>query len=164
MIVVETGIDSPELKSSSISQNTYLLGVGLSDSSFIVQHDSRFINGVHGPSAAGASISGGSRGANNLTGHPNSFTSNGASANGMNHYIENSVNGITSRLYPPSTGTDTTLSKSNIRGPRGSFTLLNFSINSQIPQEDFSRFGSTGNALFGTSNTYDYIDTIVYVR
>ena len=161
-LLIETGIDSTDLKSTSTNQNTYLLGPGLNDSSFSVQSDSRFINGVWGPTAGATTLNMGVGGGSITT----SFTLNtaAASAESMPNYTEISVNGITSRLYPPSTGTDTTTTYSNIRGPRGAFTTLNFNVNSNIAQEDFSKFGSTGNALFGSSNTYDYIDTIVYVR
>ena len=159
-LLIETGLNTTELRSSSTNQNTYLLSVGLNDNKFIIQCNKRFIASVMGPAAASFAMTstGGS-----LTVTLKSQTE-AASAAGLSGYKEIIVEGVTSRLYPATTGTDTTTTYSNITGPRGAFCALNFNIDANISQNDFAKYGRTSYALFGSSNLYDYVDSIVYVR
>ena len=53
---------------------------------------------------------------------------------------------------------------SAITGPRGSFTAMGFQIRGDITQADYTKFGTTSNALFGGGTLYDFIDTTVYVQ
>ena len=162
-IFIETGLDTTQLKSTSQNQNTYLMGVGLNDQTFNVSFDGRWITTIYGP-GQGSYFQMGAAGAPEIGWSVSSHTA-GASAPGMSNYREVSTNGYTSKLYPPSTGDDLTANYSNISGPRGAFTILNFAINDNIAHEDFSKHGSTARTLVaGSSHTYDYIDTIVYVR
>ena len=162
-ILIETGIDSAELVSTSAMQNTYILGTGLNDSSFIVSFDKRYIASAFGPSGgSGTDFRTGTGGAGEISWSPAGIYAAGGSE-GLENYSDVSANGVTNRLYPGTT--DTTTTYSVIRGPRGAFTILNFTINSSISAEDFSKHGRRGSVLVaGSSNTYDYIDTIVYVR
>ena len=162
-IFIETGIDSVDLTSTSANQNTYILGTGLNDASFNVSFDGRFIASAFGPAGgAGTDFRTGAGGGGELSWSPAGIYAAGGSE-GMENYVDVSANGITNRLYPGTT--DSTDTYSVIRGPRGAFTILNFTINSSISVEDFSKFGRRGHVLVaGSSNTYDYIDTIVYVR
>ena len=73
------------------------------------------------------------------------------------------VNASINRVYA-SQDTDTSTQYSAISGPRGAFTALNFTVNPNIPQSDYTRFGSTSNDLFGDGNLYDFLDTTVYVQ
>ena len=88
-----------------------------------------------------------------------------ASSTSVENFVDSSVNGILNRVYysKSSTGTDRSLSYSSIAGPRGSLTTLGFSINPDIPQNDFIVYGKVGQTQ-GGSETYDYIDTTVYVQ
>jgi hypothetical protein len=163
-IFIETGINSVDLASTSAMQNTYLLGVGLNDSSFSVSCDGRFITTVLGPTQSTSFVMGTGGGELNV-----GFVSNTAAvaAAGLQNYREVTVNGITSNLYPSATGTDTTATYSNITGPRGAFTVLNFAVNPNIAQADFSKFGRTASIQrggAGLTELYDWVDTIVYVR
>jgi hypothetical protein len=162
-IFIETGLNGTDApRSTSSNQNTYLLAMGLNDNKFSVQCDKRFIGGVLGPSP-GSTFNLNASSTATLQVALQSKTSETATK-GLNNYKDVLVEGITSRLYPSTTGTDTTTTYSVLNGPRGAFTALNFQINSNISQNDFSKYGRTAYALFGTSNLYDYIDTIVYVR
>ena len=163
-IFIETGINSVDLVSTSAMQNTYLLSTGLNDSSFSVSCDGRFISTVLGPTQGTSFVMGTGGGELNV-----SFVSNTAAvaAAGLQNYREVTVNGITSNLYPPATDTDTTTTYSNITGPRGAFTVLNFAVNPNIAQADFSKFGRTAAVQrdgAGLTELYDWVDTIVYVR
>jgi hypothetical protein len=162
-IFIETGLNGTDAPlSTSSNQNTYLLSVGLNDNKFAIQCDKRFIGSVLGP-MQGASFALGATGTANLNVALQSKTAETA-AKSLMRYKEVLVDGITSRLYPSTTSSDETGTYSNISGPRGAFTTLNFEISPNISQNDFSKFGRTAYALFETSNLYDYIDTIIYVR
>ena len=124
--------------------------------------DKRFINAVWGPTA-GASFS---MDANNegvlslstLTSNTTSTTSRD-----LQNYSKMFVAGITSRLYPP-TGNDNTSNYSAMAGPRGAWTALSFGVNPSLTLSDYQRYGKTAQSQGASSATYDYIDTIVYVR
>ena len=161
-VFVETGLNGADAPlSTSTNQNTYLLSVGLNDNKFAVQCDKRFIGAVLGQTA-GSNFSYGGTGTPELTVVLQPKTAQSATK-GLNNYKDVLIEGVTSRLYAQSTG-DTTGNYSAINGARGAYTAFNFKINSNISQNDFSKYGRTAYALFGTSNLYDYIDTIVYVR
>tara|TARA_R110000824_G_scaffold257403_1_gene446360 strand:+ start:1926 stop:2948 length:1023 start_codon:yes stop_codon:yes gene_type:complete len=162
-IFIETGLNGTDAPlSTSSNQNTYLLSVGLNDNKFAVQCDKRFIGSVLG-ATPGALFTLGAKGTPTLS-MPLASKTATTSAKGIKNFKEVLIEGITSRLYPSTTGDDTTSTYSSISGARGAFTGLNFEVNPNISQNDFSKFGRTAYALFDTSNLYDYIDTIVYVR
>jgi len=162
-ILIETGLNGTDAPlSTSSNQNTYLLSVGLNDNKFAIQCDRRFIGSVLGP-VPGTAFALGATGTATLSVALQSKTAETAAKSLMN-YKEVLADGVTSRLYPSTTSSDETGTYSSISGPRGAFTALNFEINPNISQNDFSKFGRTAYALFETSNLYDYIDTIVYCR
>jgi hypothetical protein len=161
-ILIETGLNTTELSSNSQNQNSYLLSVGLNDNRFSVECDKRFINAVWGP-PAGASFG---MDANNegvlslstLTSNTTSTTSRD-----LQNYSKMFVAGVTSRLYPPA-GNDNTSNYSAIAGPRGAWTAVSFGVNPSLTLSDYQRYGKTAQSQGASSATYDYIDTIVYVR
>ena len=53
-------------------------------------------------------------------------------------------------------------STSVIKGPRSAATALNFNTKT-LSDDDFKRFGKTGQTISGASGTYRYIDTNVKV-
>jgi hypothetical protein len=163
-ILIETGINSTELVGSSANQGNFLLATELVDSTFNVKYDSRFISQIFG-AGSGTSFSN-----STVDGTANLSldlvpVSVAASSTSVENYVDSSVNGVLNRVYysKSSTGTDRSLSYSSIAGPRGSLTTLGFSINPDIPQNDFIVYGKVGQTQ-GGSETYDYIDTTVYVQ
>ena len=162
-IFIETGLNGTDAPlSTSSNQNTYLLSVGLNDNKFAVQCDKRFIDTVLG-ATPGAQFTLGATGVATLD-MPLKGKNAQTAAKSLKNFKEVLVDGITSRMYPSTTGDDTTTTYSSISGARGAFTGMNFQISPNISQNDFSKYGRTAYALFDTSNLYDYIDTIVYVR
>ena len=161
-ILIETGITSDDLAPTPQNQTSYLLSVGLVDKNFRVRYDNRFIQQVIGPNAnSNFSIATGQNSANlsvTLEGSTNTQTSRD-----IKNYSESLVGGVINRVYATS-DTDASTNFSSITGPRASFTALNFTINPNIPQSDFTRFGMTSTDLFGDGNLYDYLDTTVYVQ
>ena len=164
-ILIETGLNGVDAPiSTSTNQNTYLLSVGLNDNKFAIQCDKRFIGGVLAIGEGGSFTMGGSGATSTATLNvPLQSKTAQTATKGLTNYKDVLIPGITSRLYP-ATGTDDTSTYSNINGARGAFTAMSFQINRNISQNDFAKWGRTSYALFGGSNLYDYIDTIVYVR
>jgi len=166
-VLVETGLDNNEISPTAGNQGTYLLNVGLQDRQFVVGYDNRFIETVYGPSGTGVMFSAPSNQASTATVNA-SFAGPNASQGARNiiNYSETPVNGAVSRLYAPSTGTDTTNQYSEFTGPRGSLTALGFGMRQDLTTDHYSRYGSTSQDIFGLADgiTFDYIDTTVYVK
>jgi len=160
---VETGLNGVDAPlSSATNQNTYLLSVGLNDNKFAIQCDKRFIGAVLGQTA-GSDFSYAGTGTPSLSVNLQPKSAQSATK-GLSNYKDVLIEGVTSRLYPPTTGTDNTTTYSAINGARGAYAAFSFQVNPNISQNDFSKYGRVAYAMFGTSNLYDYIDTIVYVR
>ena len=161
-ILVETGLDTTEISSNSQNQNSYLLSVGLNDNRFSIECDKRFINAVWGPSA-GASFSMDANNEGVISMSTMVSTTTSTTSRELTNYNSMMVAGITSRLYPPS-GNDNTSNYSSIKGPRGAWTALSFGVNPSLTLSDYQKYGKTAQSQGASSATYDYIDTIVYVR
>ena len=63
------------------------------------------------------------------------------------------------------------LNKSQFTGPRARVTAFTLDIHDTMKQDPggtsptkYSLYGKTAQTLFGGPETYDYIDTIVYIR
>ena len=165
VIMIETGIEATDIAADSVNQATYITSVGLADNGFLVRYDNRFIQTVMGQ-VGGQFANGTQQGATLQIQLQNATSAKRAPA--MKNYNEAVVGGNITRVYS-NVGTTTTRADdsdqySAITGPRGSFTALAFQIRGDITQADYSKFGTTGNALFGGSRLYDFIDTIVYVQ
>lgn len=161
-VLLETGISSDELAATPANQSAYLMAVGLMDKSFKVRYDNRFITAVLGPDQNTSFTLAGQNRSANLNVSLGASTSTQISRD-IKNYTEAMVNAGVNRVYAGQ-DTDTSTQYSTITGPRGAFTALNFTINPNIPQSDFTRFGMTSNDLFGDGNLYDFLDTTVYVQ
>ena len=58
-----------------------------------------------------------------------------------------------------------------LAGPRGTAASINFDVKSTMKNEaaagvptEFTQHGKTGQTIFGSSDTYDFIDTTVYIK
>lgn len=164
-MLIETGIDSTDLLGSSTNQNALLASNGLMDKNFVVTVDSRFLSSVLGSDSRSNFSNNGNRGATlNVTLRG---TSTARPSQRLKKHIDIVVPGIPNRVYSDTAtaGTsDTSTQFSEIAGPRASFTALNLAINPNIPQSDYTKFGTTSNDLFGTGTLYDFIDTTIYVE
>tara|TARA_B100000085_G_scaffold285173_1_gene320285 strand:- start:289 stop:1290 length:1002 start_codon:yes stop_codon:yes gene_type:complete len=161
-VLLETGISSDELAATPANQSAYLMAVGLMDKSFKVRYDNRFISSILGPDQNTSFTLAGANRSANLTVGLGASTSTQVSRD-IKNYTEAMINAGVNRVYAGQ-DTDTSTQYSAITGPRGAFTALNFTINPNIPQSDYTRFGSTSNDLFGDGNLYDFLDTTVYVQ
>lgn len=161
-ILLETGISSDELAATPANQSAYLMSVGLMDKAFKVRFDNRFISQVLGPDQNTSFSLAGQQGSANLQVTLGGSTSTQVSRD-IKNYTEAMVNAAVNRVYAGQ-DTDTSTQYSAITGPRGAFTALNLKVSPNIPQSDYTRFGSTSSDLFGDGNLYDFLDTTVYVQ
>jgi hypothetical protein len=164
VVLIETGIDSTELIGSAQNQANFLLSVGLTDNTFVVKYDQRFVGSVFGPSQGDTFSNATAGGTAQL--NTSLIQSNGqVSNNSIENYADATVLGLLNRVYysQDSNGNDSSLNYSSIEGPRGNFTAVNFAINPNIPQNDFIVYGKVAQTQ-GGATTYDYIDTTIYVQ
>ena len=168
-IFFETGINTPANSTptpSSANQSNYILSVGLNDQSFTVSYDSRFIASVQGQQASAQFSNNTEGGAANLIyntlvdGKPSTDTTTVA------NYVQATVNGGLNRVYfnQNASGVDTSTNFSTINGPRASFGLLALTINPDLSLDDYTVYGKVAQSQGASSQTYDYIDTVVYVQ
>ena len=163
VVLIETGINSTQLTPTAQQQANLLINNGLLDNSFTVSYDQRFISNVQ-TAPIGTSFSNANTGADGelkIGGDMESKTAEPSNVT-IENYVAASANGFINQIYKPATGTDNSATFSSITGPRASFTVLSFLI-PEIAQDKYIQFGSVGQTQ-GGSETYDFIDTIVYVR
>jgi hypothetical protein len=160
-IVIETGLDTAELRATTANKQNYIVSNGLIDSSFQVSVDTRFINAVLGPTANTKFNNAGVGGESNIitTLKPHSPAGKNQT---MNNFKIAQVRAVDNQILyrVADTTADTTISV--ISGPRSSVTFLNFST-ATLAVTDFSRYGKTGQSISGASGTYRYIDTSVTI-
>ena len=101
---------------------------------------------------------------------PSQTVSAGASSTSTNltSYINFQVRGVNNMLYKPS---GDRADPSVLAGPRGTGASLNFLVDQTLKDAAaagtptlFTQYGITGQTVFGGSDTYDIIDTTVYIR
>jgi len=163
VVLIETGINSTQLTPTAQQQANLLINNGLLDNSFTVSYDQRFISNVQ-TAPIGTSFSNANTGADGelkIGGDMESKTAEPSNVT-IENYVAAPANGFINQIYKPATGTDNSATFSSITGPRASFTVLSFLI-PEIAQDKYIQFGSVGQTQ-GGSETYDFIDTIVYVR
>jgi len=160
-IIMETGLDTTELRATAANRQTYIAGQGLIDSSFQVSVDTRFINTVLGPGNAAKFNNAGTGGESNIVTTLQAVlptTNNQA----MNNFSVAQIKAVNNQVIyrVADTTADTTISV--IAGPRSSVTFLSFDT-ATLAITDFSRYGRTGQTISGASGTYRYIDTTVTI-
>ena len=163
VVLIETGINSTQLTPTAQQQANLLINNGLLDNNFTVSYDQRFISNVQ-TAPIGTSFSNANTAADGelkIGGDMESKTAEDSNVT-IENYVAASANGFINQIYKPATGTDNSATFSSITGPRASFTVLSFLI-PEIAQDKYIQFGSVGQTQ-GGSETYDFIDTIVYVR
>lgn len=168
MVFIETGISSssenPPRTRHLTNRTTYILGNDLMDSNFDVSVDTRFISRVGGP-GPGAIWSGNSDGVGglNMALSPGSFTTPSTNRIGIDYYKTANISGVPNKVEADNN--DTWKKLSTINGPPAAITALQISPHPDLRNSaaQYSLYGKVAQDLFGDGNTYDYIDTIVYV-
>lgn len=173
-IVIESGIEKDgnnPIERTKISQERFLLNLGLMDKYYFVYCDSRFVDYIY-------------------INAPDTYFKNDAKNNFYTNMkplvrvVKTSIGGLienyetyncaamNNEIYnlDGSAGNDYP-AVSSISGPRGTALALNFKlvdrlVNSSTSQSDdrFAVFGTLNEAVFGGSNNYDYIDTNIMIE
>lgn len=173
--IFETGLQTAGDPDRTIANRTsYVVANGLLDSDFTLSCDKRFINAVI-PINTNDSTFIYDNAMNGGDGIKISLKGNAdANAAGSSFELDNynSYNiGAINNLVDKATGDDgNDLDYSQFTGPRGMVTAFTFDVPKEMGSTgtaspaNYSLYGKTAQNLFADGNTYDYIDTIVYIR
>lgn len=170
-VVVESGIDSSERQATLENRNAMIVATGLLDGNFEFKFDSRFVAGL--TSVQGGKFANLSDGTRDIS--MSTFATR--TAIGAQNFIENYSTAIApgiANLVAKRDNSTTGFDLSGFEGPRGTVTAATFVPSTEINAEGsstpsfYSLYGRTSVAAttlgFTGSNTYDVIDTTVYVR
>ena len=178
--IFETGLQTAGDPDRTIANRTsYIVNNGLLDRDFTLSCDSRFIGGVI-PLNAGSSTfvynSNSSTGpAINISvgdGTGDSTANSVAGNTGLDNYVSYNIGAINNLVGKVTSDGKNDLNYSQFTGPRGMVTAFTFAVadglggdTSAPSPAKYSLHGKTAQTLFvGYTETYDYIDTIVYIR
>jgi hypothetical protein len=165
-ILIETGIDSPggnpPRTADLTNESDLIIANGLADANFDIHVDNRFVSKVYGADtivwniATNGTVTTAIQSVN-----PRDPSINSDLGSNMS---KAQVNGHRTKVRATDDGT-TAASFSAINGPSGQMLAITFRAHSNIRDSsaDYASYGKTGQDLFGDGNTYDYIDTTVYV-
>ena len=167
-IIIESGLDTTELTADSTTRSSYMISTNLLDSRYAVYFDNRFITAVNTPTAKSV-FTNSSLGADDVD-----ITLSVATANSttfMEDFSVSMARGIDNTVYYYANAQVTDTSISAIAGPRGSATAVNITIDNSLAgnvgattNSKYTLFGQTAQNVFDDGNTYDFIDTTVYVQ
>jgi len=167
-VIVEMGIDSPDIAQTKENQRSYLGATNLIDKSMYVFADSRFINTVLGPpkTATFTNTTDGKVKVNFGSLRQSSATSVAFGVKNYSAYIVSTVpNNITQN------DTVDVSTYTAVRGPKSAASAINLTIpvelmatSTGVSDIKYALYGTQGEILYGGSNKYDYIDTMVYLE
>ena len=160
-IINEIVLDTSEISATPQNQNNYLSANNLTDGSVSVSIDTRFIASVLGPQRGSTFNNNGGQGREQIQIQLARTPASRTDQNLKNHNVAQ-VRAIRNQVYFRQNDNRVDTATSALAGPRASVVALNFDVKN-LTSDDFSRYGNTGQDLFGDSNTYDYIDTTAYV-
>ena len=169
LLYFETGISSSTenpprtINPTEGNRNLYLVSNDLIDSNFDVSVDSRFIRAIRGLHGPGSKWVGDHTTSVTTAVSPGPWTPLAGNRIGLDNYKTGIIASIPNLVAGDTDGTWKKLS--DINGPAGVIAVLGVrpSADLQSSSAKFSLFGKVAVNLFGDGNTYDYIDTIVYV-
>ena len=173
-IIIESGIEvldssgNPLLPRDREARESFILGANLLDNYVLAHADRRFIEYLIGPLARECVFANTptEQAKVNFTGMVK-YTATSLDI-AFPHHCVYSVATIPNLMYNKVYGKD--LDTSAIAGPRGSALALNFCIDKSMTTTSessanykYSTYGTLNKDLFNNGNTYDYIDTNVYL-
>jgi hypothetical protein len=172
-IVVESGIASNERQPTLENRNAAIVQTGLLDTNFEIKFDNRFVAGAR--TLVGGKLANDS--SNNLEMRLDTFAAQSgvSSLDFIENYSTAMARGIPNEIAKRGDGTSTSGNNfSQFQGPRGGVTAMTFSPSLEINAEGtavpayytlYGRAGQSASSLgLGGSDTYDTIDTTIYVR
>jgi len=166
---IETGISSsgnnPPRTEGLENRQNYVIANDLADSNFDISVDARFLDGVAGPNVAASQWGGNIRnGTEKLYMQQEAaYRPLGNNRIGLANYKTAIIGAVANKLEGDASGQ--WLGKSEIKGPPAMITVLAVRPSPDLKGSaaKYSLYGTVAANLFGDTNTYDYIDTIVYV-
>lgn len=167
VILLETGIDSPggfpPRTADLTNENNLIIGKGLADGNFDVHVDTNILTTVVGISSIVWDVPTTGEGIQTIINGLTPINANVSSDLGMANYAKATISGHRTKVRATSGTTADTYSA--INGPSGQMVAVTFEPNTNLKQSsaDYAKYGKTGQDLFGDGNTYDYVDTTVYV-
>jgi len=160
-IISEIGLDTKEISATTQNRNNYLDSNNLTDTGISVSIDTRFLSSVLGAARGSVFSNSGTEGREKIQINMSRTAAGRTDRNLPNHRIA-TVKAIRNQVVFRQNDNRADTATSVMNGPRASATALNFDAKN-LTNDDFSRHGKTSQDLFGDGNTYDYIDTTVYV-
>lgn len=164
-VMVENGLQSNDLTATQANQSVFLGQVGLLDSQYLCSVDRKFLTAVR--SASGATVTADGTTIGSFAGSTNTFVNDQS----MSDYQTTTVAANVSRLYAVSDTATTSAAakKTMFTGPRGTFAFLGFDTHPDldVDNELFRKYGTINSVMVdgdGTGQTYDYLDTVVYIK
>jgi len=169
-IVIESGIDSTEIKGTPTNRAAYLQATNLMDESYLVTVDNRFINNVWGPGTQ-ATFSNNSTGDSSINFGPLQPSRDRVASRQMSNYVQYTARGTGDLVFYYGTlGSNTDTNISAINGPRSTVTKLNLNVYEELRSESdgtrsdlWSKYGQLTQNVFSTGQLYDILDTFVQV-
>jgi len=170
MVLLESGLDTTDLVGDRSNRSNYLVNQNLIDNKFNVYADNRFIIGVLGAKSNGVFRNTGG-GAEEINMSPLVSVRASSATSDLDNYTTFVANGVANDITYEAGATVTDTSLSALQGPRGTATALNFNVETELASVSsgtqstkYSLYGKIAQTLFGGADTYDYIDTTVYVE
>jgi hypothetical protein len=147
---------------NATNRSAYIEGTGMMDTTFTVSANNLFINGVQGPVGSSNVTNSDPGGSEFLTlnlGFNSPVT--GVPSTTVANYGDYAIAGCADNIVGAS-------KYSIVAGPRGTFTATQFAVAGGLDLETtvdqrYYDYGKVNQNLFADGNTYDYIDTTVYI-
>ena len=167
-IIVESGLNTVDLKGDSTNRATYIINTNLLDQNYQIYADNRFVGGISSNNPSGF-FRNNTAGALESNLFPLRTGTSVSTTAVLDNYSTFNARALANLIYFYDTATsDTALSA--ISGPRGTVIALGLTVAGELAATStgtrstkYSLFGSTDQTIFGGSDKYDYIDTQVYV-
>lgn len=164
-IYVEGGINSSDLSKTQSNQAAYIKNLQLSNRMYSISVDNRIFKGVMGLGSGAFKVN--TDGSNFQLPINLKMIAGSSADSGMENYSAYRIKGINNGVYQTQNGTAVT-AFSTILGPgdtiTGFKTMVHDALCSSTTSDNlYSKIGSTAQNLFADGNTYDHIDTFVYI-
>tara|TARA_R100001163_G_C5043038_1_gene180837 strand:+ start:261 stop:1268 length:1008 start_codon:yes stop_codon:yes gene_type:complete len=173
-LIIESGIDKRSgntIPSDKKSRQRFIINLGLLDKHFVISCDRRFFDNLLASREHDSYFNNDSAGNIYYNFEPLKEHKRKSVVKVLDEFESYIVTATDNHVYNhKGTGMDTKFSAFN--GPRSSICALNLKLvdeitgdsTSTITDERFSIFGQTDQLVFGGSNKFDVIDTVIYIE
>lgn len=181
VIAYELGINSSEIAKNQTTKVQFINNTGILDKSYVASANNLFIGGLHSLTNQASAYTN-DLGDNKLVSFPSpsemSRVGNSSVSKNRANYTDYSVKAANVNIFEPNNASSTASSHSVITGPSNSIVMLNVTVqagldhtSNGVRDRKYSEYGKTAQTAqlaFGAAssdgNTYDYIDTSIYLE